>query len=221
MPDALSDRLFRIRHRRRSVREGHDEVVVCASASALLSAWSVNTRVFIAASLLLLLGLVPAASFADGDPTLVRLQLSLGAVAGNNVLPGPLAPGISVLVERRYFGVEGGAQIDPITLCERGGREGGCGVLVTVDAGGRVSLPLGERFVIYLSSRLQLLRMTEGDSNELGVAIHPGFAYQRERFGVFVEGGPTVLFGDTREYPTVRSSSGSRIVPMAMLGIRL
>ena len=199
--------------------------MVRTSASALLSAQSVNTRVFIAASLFLLLGLVPAVSFADGDPTRIRLQLSLGAVAGNNVLPGPLAPGISVLVERKYFGIEGGAQIDPITLCDKDGREGACGVLVTVDAGGRVSLPLGERFVAYLSTRLQLLRMTEGHSNEVGVAFRPGFAYQRERFGVFVEGGPTLLFGDTRDYPTVRPSSGagslSRIVPMAMLGIRL
>jgi hypothetical protein len=58
----------------------------------------------------------------------------------------------------------------------------------------------------------------------LGVALRPGIAYQRERFGVFVEGGPTVLFGDIKEYPTVRrrrDGSASNIVPMAMAGIRL
>lgn len=182
-----------------------------------------NTHVSIVASLFLLLGIVPADSLADDDPTKARLQLSLGAVKGNNVVPAPLAPGISVLVERKYFGIEGGAQIDPITICEKQSLEGSCGVLITVDAGGRASLPLGERFVVYLSTRLQLLRMTEGHSNEFGVAFRPGFAYQRERFGLFVEGGPTVLFGNTREYPTVRSSaiSSSRIVPMAMAGIRL
>jgi hypothetical protein len=199
--------------------------VFVGAASALLSTRFVNTRLLIAASLFLLLGLVPTLSFADNDPTRIRLQVSVGAVAGNNVLPAPLAPGISVLAERKHLGVEGGAQIDPITLCDKDGREGACGVLVTVDAGGRISLPLGERFVAYLSTRLQLLRMTEGHSNELGVAFRPGLAYQRERFGVFVEGGPTVLFGDTRDYPTVRPSSGvgslARIVPMAMLGIRL
>jgi hypothetical protein len=179
-----------------------------------------STRILIAASLLLMVVSAATESGAAEDAPRTRLQLSLGAVAGNNVLPAPLAPGVSVVVERRYWGLEGGLQIDPITLCERGGPDGACGLLLTMEAGGRASLPVSDHTVLYFSTRLQWLRMTEASSEEFGVALRPGIVFQGEQVGFFVEAGPTVLLRDIHEYPTIRRD-GSRIVPMAMLGIRL
>ncbi len=183
-----------------------------------------RNRLIVAGALSVLWALAPSAAAAEDEGFRTRLQLSLGAVAGNNVLPAPLAPGVSVLVERRHFGFEAGMQVDPVIVCDKDSREDSCGVLVSMDVGGRASLPLGRSFVVYLSTRLQWLRMTKADDNELGVAFRPGVAYQRQgpgqRFGAFVEAGPTVLFGDHHDYPTVRRD-GSKIVPMAMAGIRL
>ena len=170
-------------------------------------------------------GIVSYAS-AEDDPLHVRTQISLGAAMGNNVVPAPAALGFSVLVERRYFGVEAGLQLNPATLCEHGtSSDSSCGLLVTADVGPRVSIPITEHLVPYFSPRLQWLRMTEGHTTEFGVAVRLGLAYQGQRYGIFVEGGPTVLFGDSTDYPTVRESPFSgrsrRIVPMALLGVRL
>jgi len=180
-------------------------------------------KVAFALVLALAVGLGSSDSRADDDTFHFRRQISLGAASGNNVLPAPIAVGISGLVEHRYFGFEAGFQLNPATLCEdRSGREGDCGFLLTADVGPRVSAPITDHFAAYFSTRLQWLRMTRASTNEWGTALRLGFAYQRQRFGVFLEGGPTVLFGSVHEYPTVRSAQGnSKIVPMATVGIRL
>jgi hypothetical protein len=184
------------------------------------------------AAALALLALTPRiASAEDGDPYRIRVQLGLGAAAGNNVLPLPIGQAASALVERRYYGFEAGLQANPATLCEssQSGSDGGCGWLLVAEAGPRLSLPIGDHFVPYLSARLQWLRMTRASTNEIGTALRVGFACQWNRLGLFLEGGPTVLFGDNTEYPTVRrsalGSSGSswsnRIVPMLVTGMRM
>jgi hypothetical protein len=169
------------------------------------------------------LALAPSDARAEDDRIHVRQQISLGAASGNNVLPAPFAVRLSELVERGTFGFEAGFQLNPATLCENGsGRDGHCGLLLTADVGPRVSAPLTEHLVAYVSTLLQWLRMTRASTNEWGAALRLGLAYQGQRFGAFLEGGPTILFGSVQEYPTVRSSGGrSAIVPMAMVGIRL
>jgi hypothetical protein len=160
---------------------------------------------------------------ADDDTFHFRQQISLGAASGNNVLPAPFAFGISELLERRYFGFEAGFQVNPATLCDNessGDRY--CGLLLIAEVGPRVSVPVTEHFLTYVSTRLQWLRMTRASTNERGTALRLGLAYQGQRFGAFLEGGPTILFGSVQEYPTLRSSGGkSNLVPMAEVGIRL
>jgi hypothetical protein len=177
-------------------------------------------------SLLLASALSGNAIAFDEGPARFRAQIGLGATMGNNVLPAPFAPGLSGVIEWRHFGFEAGVQVNAATLCEdRDGIDRGCGLLLTAEMGPRLSLPITERWIPYVSTKAQWLRMTKADNNEIGVAFRLGLVYQRERFGAFVEAGETVLFGDNQDYPTIRanphgSNGSSRLVPALAFGMR-
>ena len=173
---------------------------------------------------------VRGALASESEPYRLRWQAGLGAAAGNNVLPLPFGLAVSTVLERHYYGFETGIQMNGATICDnpQTGSDGSCGWLLVAEAGPRLSLPLTERFGTYVSTRAQWLRMTRASSNEFGAALRVGISYQRERYGAFLEAGPTVLFGARADGVTMRSSSYSaanpsfrdRFVPMANVGMR-
>jgi hypothetical protein len=146
-------------------------------------------------------------------------QLGLGAMAGNNVFPIPLAPAGALVAERGLLGAEIGFQANAATYCDHlGGAEGSCGWLLIAEAGPRLRLASGP-WSVYLAVKAQALRMTESPQWHPGVAPRLGMTYQAHRVGLFAEVGPTFVLDDDRD-SYVRGLADRRTLPALDLGLR-
>jgi len=147
-------------------------------------------------------------------------QVGIGAMEANDVLPAPLALGASLVAERGILGLEMGGQINPATYCDSPSGEGHCGFLLIAEAGPRLRLPLSQRWIPYLSMKMQWLRMTKAASGYPGLAPRLGLLYQRERLGVFVEAGITMVMGNGPDIDRLIGIYDHRWLPAASLGLR-
>jgi hypothetical protein len=121
------------------------------------------------------------------------VQLGTTAIAGNNVLPAPLALGGGFLLERGYFGVEAAVHLDAATLCDmQSASDGYCGLLWIWDVAPRFTWLPDARFSPYLAARLQLTDMRHHD---LVPALGPrlGVRYRGVRAGLYFEVGPSFV----------------------------
>lgn len=134
---------------------------------------------------------VSAADPAAGDRSW-RGTLAVGTtvVAANNVLPGPIAIGAGLLVERGMFGIEGATHVDGAIICDYPDRA--CGVLWIWDVAPRVTVAPASPWSPYASVRFQL---TSSRQHGLVPAAGPrvGVRYRGQRLGFYIEAGPSFV----------------------------
>jgi hypothetical protein len=142
---------------------------------------------------LVLLAGSPIARADPGASWHLNAQIGTTAIAANRVLPVPLALGVGGVLERGWFGVEGGVHFDVATDCDRPpGGDGYCGLLRLWEMGVRLTPLPGQKWSPYAA-----VRFTIADSAFDGTvpAVGPrlGLRYRGARLGFYLEAGESLV----------------------------
>jgi hypothetical protein len=143
----------------------------------------------------------------------------MGAIAANEVLPLPIAPGASLVAEGGAVGFEVGFHSNPATYCDDGGEEESCGWLLIAEAGPRLRWSAGP-WAVYMALKAQALRMTRSGAWQPGIAPRLGVTFQAHRVGLFAEAGPTFVLGHGADAHRLIGIDGQRTLPAGDVGLR-
>ena len=182
------------------------------------------------ASLVALLAWSLAAPCAKADAPVTPLawhaQVSTTSMSANQVLPQPLALGVSVVAGKGIVGVETGFMVSGATHCDSNEsgheRDGSCGLLLVAEAGPRLVWPTAGRWSPYFSTKGQWLRMTRADEGSLAIAPRIGIVYVGAWLGAFAEIGASIVVGNGAEdWRLTGGRSVGRFLPALSAGLRL